>query len=449
MERLDELLYTLGTLPHGYISRKTIKGRVYTYLQYFHKGKILSFYVPAAELAEVEAKLAQRKEIEKEIKELSAGFVEMPPLTKREKNFTGYLMCGDKVAAKLYKGEATSIDEKLAPLYFRKSKDANAYFANRVIDFNRANKKELLRALKIKDKDRSVIPLYVNGRSLTDNFWFKPSGAVTKYSDLRFGKNLYAGVAFDGLKREYPVGPGRTPEISTPGETEKCWRFEKNAWWMYKKETPDMVFVDTFVGLLAREMDIFTIRYTKVEEGVKTRNFAEKFNFEPFFGLVDRDDDYAGIFEFLAQFGKDAQKDFLRLLYLDAITSNQDRTLNDMGLLRNKQTGDVLRLAPNFDNNRCMEDLSLRAVNDIKVRAFIEFIKSSKAVKKLFKKTKMRKVKKDMFKKLVYKSDPGAKRDFRIYRDSVMERVEFIKKYLKKALPAMTIAVEEQRLKKQ
>ena len=114
-----------------------------------------------------------------------------------------------------------------------------------------------------------------------------------------------------------------------------------------------------------------------------------------------------------------------------------------MGLLRNKQTGDVLRMAPNFDNNRCMEDLSLKAVNDIKVRAFIEFIKSSKAVKKLFKKTKMRKVKKDMFKKLVYRSDPGAKRDFRIYRDFVMERVEFIKKYLKKALPAMTIAVEE------
>ena len=341
MERLDELLYTLGTLPHGYISRKTIKGKVYTYLQYFHKGKILSFYVPAAELADVEAKLAQRKEIEKELKELSAGYVEMPPLTKREKNFTGYLMCGDKVAAKLYMGEATNIDENIAPLFFRKSKDANAYFANRVIDFRRANRKELLRALKIKDKDASVIPLYVNGRSLTDNFWFRPSGAVTKYSELRFGKNLYAGVAYDGLRREYPVGPARTPEISTPGETEKCWRFENKSWWMYKKETPDEVFIDNFVGNIARELDIFTIRYTRTEDGVKTRNFAEKYNFEPFFGIVDKADDYAGIFEFLKPYGKEMLKDFIRLLYLDAITSNYDRTLNDMGVLRNKQTGQV------------------------------------------------------------------------------------------------------------
>ena len=53
MERLDEILLQLEGLPHGYISRKTIKGKVYTYLQYFHKGKILSFYVPAAELADV------------------------------------------------------------------------------------------------------------------------------------------------------------------------------------------------------------------------------------------------------------------------------------------------------------------------------------------------------------------------------------------------------------
>ena len=443
MERLDELLYTLGTLPHGYISRKTIKGKVYTYLQYFHKGKILSFYVPAAELADVEAKLAQRKEIEKELKELSAGYVEMPPLTKREKNFTGYLMCGDKVAAKLYMGEATNIDENIAPLFFRKSKDANAYFANRVIDFRRANRKELLRALKIKDKDASVIPLYVNGRSLTDNFWFRPSGAVTKYSELRFGKNLYAGVAYDGLRREYPVGPARTPEISTPGETEKCWRFENKSWWMYKKETPDEVFIDNFVGNIARELEIFTIRYARTEDGVKTRNFAEKFNFEPFFGIVDKADDYAGIFEFLKPYGKEMLKDFIRLLYLDAITSNYDRTLNDMGVLRNKQTGQVFRLAPNFDNNRCMKDLSLKAVNDLKVRAFLKFIKSNKLVKKLYKQCKIRKLKKDMFKKLVLRADPQRK-DFKVYRDFVMERVEFIKKYKFKALPAMTVAETEE-----
>ena len=376
MERLDEILLQLEGLPHGYISRKTIKGKVYTYLQYFHKGKILSFYVPAAELADVEAKLAQRKAIEKESKELSAGYVEMPPLTKREKNFTGYLMCGDKVAAKLYKGEATSIDENLAPLYFRKNKDAAAYFANRVVDARRGNRKELLRALKIKDKDPSVIPLYVNGRSLTDNYWFKPSGAVTKYSDLKFGKNIYAGVAFDGQRREYPVGPARTPEITTPGETEKCWRFEKNAWWMYKKETPERAFADALVGSLCRELDFFTIRYVKTEEGVKTRNFAEKFNFEPFFGIGENDEDYKSIFEFLKPYGKEILKDFIKLLYLDAITGNRDRTLNDMGVLRHKQTGQVIRLAPNFDNNRCFEDFSVKPVNDPKTRAFITFIKT-------------------------------------------------------------------------
>ena len=430
MERLAELLLQLRETPRGYISRKTIKGRVYTYRQYFHKGKILSFYVPAAELADTEAKLAQRKDLEKEIKELSAGYVEMPPLTKREKNFTGYLMCGDKVAGKLYKGKATSINENLAPVFFRTSDDASKYFANRVIDSRRANRRELLRAIQIKDKDVSLIPLYVNGRSLTDNYWFKPSGAITKYSDLRFGKNLYSGVAYDGLKREYPVGPGRSPEITTPGETEKCWIFENNAWWMYKKETPEQVFNDQFVEKIARELDFFTIHYVKTEDGVKCRNFAERFNFEPFYGVVESEDDYLGIFEFLKPYGKETLKDYIRLRYLDAITSNNDRTLNDMGLLRNKQTGQVLRLAPNFDNNRCLDNLKLEPVNDPSVRNFVTFIKSNKLVKKFARKAKIPKLKADLFKKLVIKIDPAKKNDYKIYRDFVISRVEFIKKYI-------------------
>ena len=81
---------------------------------------------------------------------------------------------------------------------------------------------------------------------------------------------------------------------------------------------------------------------------------------------------------------------------------------------RNKQTGQVFRLAPNFDNNRCMKDLSLKAVNDLKVRGFLTFIKSDKLVKKLYKKCKIRKLKKDMFKKLVLKADPTRK-DFKVY----------------------------------
>ncbi|MCR5309324.1 MAG: hypothetical protein K6E21_04360 [Bacilli bacterium] len=442
MERLDELLLQLRDTPRGYISRKTIKGKVYTYRQYFHKGKVLSFYVPAAELADTEAKLAQRKDIEREVRELSSGYIEMPPLTKREKNFTGYLMCGDKVAAKLYKGEASSIDENLAPLFFRKCTNASTYFANRVIDDRRENRRELLRAVKIKDKDSSVIPFYVNGRSLTDNYWFKPSGAVTKFSDLRFGKNLYSGVAYDGLKREYPMAPGRTPEITTPGETEKCWIFENGAWWMHKKETPEQVFNDQLVERLARELDFFTIHYVKTEDGVKCRNFAEKFNFEPFFGVVDNKDDYLGIFEFLKPYGKEALKDYIRLRYLDAITSNNDRTLNDMGLLRNKQTGEVLRLAPNFDNNRCLEDLKLAPVNDPSVRNFITFFKSNKLVKKFARKAKIPKLKPELFKKLIIKIDPQKKGEFKIYRDFIISRVEFIKKYISKPLPAMTIPEE-------
>lgn len=438
MERLDELVLQLESLPDGYISRKTIKGKVYSYLQYFHKGKIISKYVPADKLADLEAKLAQRKAIEQELKGLSTGNIEMPSLTKREKELTGNVMCGDKVAAKLYKGEVVSFDKAFAPYFLRRSKDAKTYFASRAIDTSRSNARDLLKVLGIKESNEAIIPLYVNGCCLTDNYWFRPSGAVTKYSELEFGNNLYAGAAYDGGKREYQIKPSRTPELTTPGHFEKCWRFEKDAWFLYKKENPQEVFSDLFVTELAHELEIRTIRYFKTEDGVKCRNFASKYNFEPMSGFIDNADDLVGGFEALKPFGQDVLKDYIRLRYLDALTYNLERSLNDMGVMRNRTTGAVVGFAPNFDNNSCLvavcPRLDIKPEDDPIMKSFITFLKSKRDVRKIFKRCKLYRIKRDVVKKIALKANPELKAQkgaADAIADFIMDRMAYIKKFKK------------------
>jgi hypothetical protein len=60
----------LAKLPVGYISTKKIAGKPYFYLQKRFKSKIISTYIHAEQLEEVEKQVARRRQLEQSIKEL-------------------------------------------------------------------------------------------------------------------------------------------------------------------------------------------------------------------------------------------------------------------------------------------------------------------------------------------------------------------------------------------
>lgn len=61
------------SLPKGYISRKTIGGKPYGYLQKRVAGKLNSTYVAACKIPEMEKQVARRRQLETSIREANAN----------------------------------------------------------------------------------------------------------------------------------------------------------------------------------------------------------------------------------------------------------------------------------------------------------------------------------------------------------------------------------------
>ena len=74
------------------------------------------------------------------------------------------------------------------------------------------------------------------------------------------------------------------------------------------------------------------------------------------------------------------------MLFLDTICANPDRHTFNFGILRDIDTGDVLGLAPNFDNNMALISRgypkNIKRKNDILLSLFNELLEFDNRLKK-------------------------------------------------------------------
>lgn len=69
---------------------------------------------------------------------------------------------------------------------------------------------------------------------------------------------------------------------------------------------------------------------------------------------------------------KDLANDYLKLIYFDTICSNIHRHTKNYGILRNPETGEIVKLAPNYDNNIALFLADIQGLlNEIKIRLLI------------------------------------------------------------------------------
>ncbi len=272
--------------------------------------------------------------------------------------FTGYLLSGDDVVAEINENKITPVIVKKLPLYFANGGDFEKWLESRAIDNHRPNSRLLKKVLRLGDTSDVSTVLHARAATITDDYWIKEKNSTLTYSDVRFKENIFADVALVGDTNSFnkcfsdkELSSG-TPELTNIGSFEKCWRHEDSSWVMYKKGNNLELFSEHFVSKLAQHLGFDTAEYEREGDYIKTKDFTQgRYNFEPMASLVGEDESYIRSYDVLAEISPDLATQYLDILYVDTICMNMDRHTNNYGLLRDRATGDIISMAPNFDNN--------------------------------------------------------------------------------------------------
>lgn len=308
-------------------------------------------------------------------------------------NISGFIMDKDRKVVEIKNDKIVFIDQKFAPLHFVYGKSIETWLKERAIDSSRTNARLLKKVLRLKEKDDISTVLSVNATTLTDNYWFKSykDDESLCWENVKITKNDFDGLALKGDLNDFNKKPSRSPELTNIGSFEKCWKNEDGNWYLYKTGNELEYFSECFIYQLGKRLKFYMAEYDLKDGYIRSKDFTEhaKYNFEPMATVIEDNDDYNDNFNFLSKINENLAKQYLKIIYLDSVVLNVDRHTFNYGFLRDDETGEIVSLAPNFDNNIALISRgypeNIERENDGFIKFFTEFINSNEVAKKMFK----------------------------------------------------------------
>ena len=266
---------------------------------------------------------------------------------------SGNIMSRDTVAGMVKDGRITESDTSLLPLYLKRTGDIEGWLRSRAIDSHRTNSRLLKKALRLSLANDVELVLRVNAATITDAYWFCEDGASLKYEDVRFKENFFDRLALHGDPDSFNQQYSPTPELTNIGSFEKCWRPVDGRWWMIKQGNELERFSELFICRLGQALGFAMANYLPENGTIKSPDFTDgaSVNYEAADGIVGDDEDYFLNFEAFWSLSPDLAEQYLKIIYLDALCFNMDRHTKNYGVLRDVESGAILRMAPNYDNN--------------------------------------------------------------------------------------------------
>lgn len=262
------------------------------------------------------------------------------------------LMSGNTLVGIIQQSHVIPVCKELLPLCFTNGGNVDDWLKHRAIDRHRTNARLLKKVLRLKHKDDISTALHFNAATITDNYWIRPAGSSLRWEDVQFQSNDFSDLALMGKLSDFAKTPSRTPELTNIGSFEKCWRYENGAWWLYKAENDLERFSELFVYELCKALNFPTAVYQASGKFIKTVDFTGgTLNYEPAAYLMGDNRDYASNYRMFQCFGQNIADGYIEIILVDTFCCNVDRHTYNYGLLRDRGTGNVVSLAPNFDNN--------------------------------------------------------------------------------------------------
>ncbi len=255
----------------------------------------------------------------------------------------------------------------LCPACFAIGMPLTRWLDDSMIDTNRAHARLLFKALRMRpNADIHKLIEVGHGISITDNWWIQRTNESLDYRALKQYNEELADIALYGASDSQSGDISGYRELGTVGSFEKAWRFLEGSWYMFKQGSTTELISEYFAYQFLKAMGVGSAEYqihrtVSGETGLEsvcivTRDFTENasVDFEPFSNYYDDREEPEYI---LSRLSKNLHTDYVMMLFYDALLFNGDRHNQNVGFLRNSETGETLGLAPYFDFN-----LSLAAV---------------------------------------------------------------------------------------
>ena len=279
-----------------------------------------------------------------------------------------YLMHKDDIIAVVENLEVRETGvSSLMPSRLKVGSILNYWLEARMIDTHRANSRMLFKALRLRQSDEVEKIIDVSHAvTITDNWWLKREDEKVSYFDLKRYNESIADIALTGVtSRNYESNLAKGYlELGTTGSFEKAWKFVDGHWCMYKRgNTEELVseyFCYCFLHYLNESVAEYKVLKTesksirnKMNMTMLSKDFTSNaaVDFEPFWNLFWGEVDEKFIIRNILE---SLRIPYLKIIYFDALLQNPDRHSQNIGLLRDTETGELLRLAPNFDFNMAL-----------------------------------------------------------------------------------------------
>lgn len=242
------------------------------------------------------------------------------------------------------------------------SESVKYFILNKLIPKNRANLECFLSAVNIELDDFKAILDYSKGLSIIDTYWITRDDKL-RYEDFNLfdndiSKELSLSV-FNGTKTKIN-NTVLSPEFTTNGAIPKCWIKKDDGYYLYKSSTAYLGFANTgnepyseyYACQLLKELGIPYIDYDlEMYQGELVsvcKIFTSKDIAYVPIHLVANIDDIDKAYNWCLE--HNLEEAFGDMILFDALIYNHDRHLGNFGIIKDNHTGDILGMAPIFDN---------------------------------------------------------------------------------------------------
>lgn len=252
-------------------------------------------------------------------------------------------------------------------------KELTQWFKGRGIPSLRDDLDLLLAKLNVTTKEELLDKAFA--LSLSDQYWVKPFESRIDYKDINFFEHEFNSADFTNAtfsnSNDYSTKISLiSPNNTTDGRLKKTWVIEQGKRYLLKggfKNEVMQPFNEVLASMICDRLGFYHTKYTLNIVSNKVVSKCECFinkdtelvtAYQILHNNCDKENAYEEYIKILENKGiKNAREKLEDMFILDYIIMNEDRHLNNFGIIRDVNTLEWLDVAPIFDNGEALNIL--------------------------------------------------------------------------------------------